>query len=373
MTAPETETLLRTSLHPLHEALGARLIPFSGWEMPVQYAGILDEHRAVRQRAGLFDLSHMGELWVTGPDAGRGLAHALVSDPARLKAGRAHYSMICAPDGGIIDDLIVYRLADERFLVVPNASNRERVAAELRTRMAGLDAALDDASLRTALIAVQGPRAVDILRPLTDVDLDALRYYAMVEGHAAGAPAHVARTGYTGEDGFELFLEWDDAPGVWTRLLEAGESRGIAPCGLGARDTLRLEAGMPLYGNELDETTNPFEANLGRVVKLDKSEPWVGDEALARVAEHGPARTLVGLVVRGRGIARHGHLVYEAGHDEPSGTVTSGTASPSLGTPIAMAYLPTAAAEPGTMVEVGIRSARVEAEVVALPFYTRPD
>jgi aminomethyltransferase len=373
VTTPWTETLLRTSLHPVHETLGARLIPFSGWEMPVQYAGILEEHRAVRQRAGLFDLSHMGELWVTGPDAGRGLAHALVSDPPRLKLGRAHYSMICAPDGGILDDLIVYRLADERFLVVPNASNRERVATELRERLAGLDAALDDASLRTALIAVQGPRALDILRPLTDVDLDALRYYSMVEGHAAEAPAHVARTGYTGEDGFELFLAWDDAPAAWSRLLEAGADHGIAPCGLGARDTLRLEAGMPLYGNELDETINPFEANLGRVVKLDKPEPWVGGEALARVAQDGPARTLVGLVVRGRGIARHGHLVYEAGRDDPSGTVTSGAPSPSLGTPIAMAYLPTGAAQPGTMVEVGIRSARVEAEVVPLPFYTRPD
>jgi aminomethyltransferase len=295
-----------------------------------------------------------------------------VSDPTRLKEGRAQYSMICADDGGILDDLIVYRLAEERFLVVPNAGNRERVATELRQRLQGFDAGLDDASLRTALLAVQGPRAVEVLRPLTDVDLDGLRYYAIAEGHAAGEPVFVARTGYTGEDGFELFLDWEAAPRAWQRLLEAGGGQGLTPCGLGARDTLRLEAGMPLYGNELDEGTNPFEAGLGRVVKLEKPGGFVGREALAAVAETGPRKVLVGLVVRGRGIARHGYPVYRAGEEAACGVVTSGTASPTLGAPIAMAYLPPADSTPGTMTEVGIRSSRVEAEVVPLPFYSRP-
>jgi aminomethyltransferase len=363
----------QTALVGEHRALGARLVDFAGWEMPIQYRGILDEHRTVRQAAGLFDLSHMGELWVTGPQAAAGLAHALVSDPPRLKPGRAHYSMICAADGGILDDLIVYRLADERFLVVPNASNREIVADALRERLAGLDAAVDDASMRTSLVAVQGPRAVELLTPLTDVDLAALRYYSIAEGHVAGEPALVARTGYTGEDGFEIFLEWVAAVPVWQRLMQAGEGEGLAPCGLGARDTLRLEAGMPLYGNELDRRTSPFEAGLERVVKLDKDHGFVGRDALERIAAAGPERQLCGLAVRGRGIARHGHEVFRRGGSEPMGVVTSGAPSPTLGVPIAMAYLPPADAAPGTMVEVAIRATRVEAEVVPLPFYRRAE
>ncbi|MGZ6259522.1 MAG: glycine cleavage system aminomethyltransferase GcvT [Candidatus Limnocylindrales bacterium] len=365
--------VLRTPLYERHLAAGARLIEFSGWEMPVQYAGILEEHRAVRERAGLFDLSHMGELWLTGPGAGAALAFALVSDPPRLAVGRAHYSMMCVPDGGIVDDLIVYREAAERFLVVPNASNREAVARAFRERLGGFQTAFDDASLRTALIAVQGPRAKAILGPLTDVELDGLPYYSIARGTAAGVAAHVARTGYTGEDGFELFVAWADAPAVWDRLMEAGAPEGLVPIGLGARDTLRLEAGMPLYGNELDLTPNPFEAGLGRVVKLDKPGDFVGRAALERVAEAGPRKALVGLVMRGRGIARHGYPVFvPAAADGPSGQITSGTASPTLGVPIAMAYVPPAAAALGTMVDVGVRDARVAAEVVSLPFYSRP-
>jgi aminomethyltransferase len=249
--------MLQTALIEEHRVLGARLVDFAGWEMPVQYGGILDEHRAVRERAGLFDLSHMGEIWLTGPDAGAALAGALVTDPPRLAVGRAHYSMICADDGGIIDDLIVYRLADDRFLVVPNAANREAVADALRARVGKRDVQLDDASMRTSLVAIQGPLAADILRPLTMVDIDGLRYYAIAEGSAAGRPALVARTGYTGEDGFELVVEWADALPVWRALLEAGAGRGLLPAGLGARDTLRLEAGMPLYGNELGRDGNP--------------------------------------------------------------------------------------------------------------------
>ncbi|MBA3778601.1 MAG: glycine cleavage system aminomethyltransferase GcvT [Chloroflexi bacterium] len=368
-----TEGLLRTSLFERHQALGARLVPFSGWEMPVQYRGILDEHRAVRTRAGLFDLSHMGEIWLSGAGAGAALAHALVSDPPRLAIGRAQYSMICAPDGGILDDLIVYRVAEERFLVVPNASNAPRVAEELRARSSGFDAAIDDASLRTALVAIQGPRAAEILAPLSDVDLEALRYYAIAEGQAAGVPAWVARTGYTGEDGFELFVAWQDAGTVWDRLLEAGDSHELSPVGLGARDTLRLEAGMPLYGNELGPETNPFEAGLDRVVKLDKPGDFVGREILEKIsaAAAEPRKILAGLAVRGRGIARQGHPIYLPGVTDFVGVVTSGTASPTLGHPIAMAYLPPDASRPGTMVEVGIRASRVPAEVVPLPFYQR--
>jgi aminomethyltransferase len=362
----------QTPLAGEHRALGARMVDFAGWEMPVQYSGIIDEHHAVRQRAGLFDLSHMGEVFVSGPAAADGLARALVTDPVALAVGRAHYSMICAEDGGIIDDLIVYRLAEDRFLVVPNASNREAVAAALRDRLAGFEAEVEDASLRTGLVAIQGPRALELLAAQTDVDIAALRYYAIAEGSVAGAPALVARTGYTGEDGFELFVDWAAAVPVWRALLETGADSGLAACGLGARDTLRLEAGMPLYGNELGIDISPYEAGLGRLVKLAKPHPFVGRDALQRVADAGPARVLVGLVVRGRAIARHGHPLHLPGSDEQIGEITSGAPSPTLGVPIAMGYLPPQHATPATMVEVAIRATRVEAEVVALPFYKRP-
>ncbi len=369
MTDTLEPTAHRTPLHDRHVALGARLIDFAGWLMPVQYAGILEEHRAVRERAGLFDLSHMGELFVEGRAAGEALASALVTNPPSLAHGRAHYSMIVAPDGGIIDDLIVYRLAADRFLVVANAGNARVVSDELAERLGGFKAVLDDRSLATALVAIQGPRSVEILRPLTDVDLDALRYYAIVEGAVAGIPGLVARTGYTGEDGFEVFVDTARATELWDALMAGGADQGIAPIGLGARDTLRLEAGMPLYGNELDRTTNPFEANLGRVVKLDKPGDFVGRSALEKVARDGVARLLVGLAMRGRGIARHGYPVHAG--ERRTGVVTSGTQSPSLGEAIAMAYVATADATPGTMVEVEIRGQRIPAEVVALPFYRR--
>jgi aminomethyltransferase len=364
-----TEQLHETALIDIHRALGARLIEFGGWLMPVQYAGILEEHRAVRERAGLFDLSHMGELFVEGDDAGDALAAALVSDPRTLAVGRAQYSMICAPDGGVIDDLIVYRLAPEHFLVVANASNAPVVSEELARRLGGWRAVLDDRSLVTSLVAIQGPRAVDILAPLTDIDLAGLRYYAIAEGRVAGITALVARTGYTGEDGFEVFVDWDRAPDIWTALAEAGKPANVAACGLGARDTLRLEAGMPLYGNELDRQTNPFEAGLGRVVKLEKPAEFVGREALARVARDGPAKRLVGLSITGRGIARHGYPVLAG--DRRSGVVTSGTHSPTLGRPIAMAYVAPGDAEPGTILAVEVREQPVSAEVVPLPFYRR--
>ena len=361
--------LHETPLADVHRTLGARLISFGGWLMPVQYRGIVEEHRAVRERAGLFDLSHMGELFVEGPEAGIALAGALVTNPPSLAVGRAHYSMICNADGGILDDLIVYRLADERFLVVANASNAQRVSDALVERLTGFRAVLDDRALATALIAIQGPAAAAILAPLVDVDLESLRYYAIAEDRFQDAPVLVARTGYTGEDGFELFVEWARAGSVWAALTAAGADAGLVPVGLGARDTLRLEAGMPLYGNELDERSTPFEAGLGRVVKLDKEKDFTGRAALERVARDGPARRLVGLVIRGRGIARHGHPVHAG--ERLTGTVTSGTHSPTLGMPIAMAYVTPGDGEPGTILEVGIRDQRVAAEVVPLPFYRR--
>ena len=363
------EALLATPLADRHVALGAKLVEFAGWLMPLQYAGILEEHRAVRARAGLFDLSHMGELFVEGEQAGAGLAYALVSDPRALAIGRAQYSMICAPEGGVLDDLIVYRLGSERFLIVANASNAAVVSDALAERLAGFRAVIDDRSLATALVAIQGPLSASVLAPLTNVDLGGLRYYAIAEGRVAGAAALLARTGYTGEDGFEVIVDLAHATVVWDALYEAGAPLGVVPVGLGARDTLRLEAGMPLYGNELGRDNTPFEAGLGRVVKLDKEGDFVGRTALERAQADGPRKKLVGLIVRGRGIARHGYPVFVG--ERATGVVTSGTLSPTLGEPIAMAYVAPSDAEPGTIVAVGIRDQRVPAEVVALPFYRR--
>jgi aminomethyltransferase len=363
------DQLHETALIDVHRAAGARLIEFGGWRMPVQYTGILDEHRAVRERAGLFDLSHMGELFVDGDDAGDALAAALVTDPRSLAVGRAQYSMMCAPDGGIIDDLIVYRLGPEGFLVVANAGNATVVSDELATRLGRWRAVLDDRSLATSLVAIQGPEAASVLAPLTDVDLTGLRYYAIAEGRVAGVPGLVARTGYTGEDGFEIFVDWARGSEVWEALAQAGTEAGVIPCGLGARDTLRLEAGMPLYGNELDRETNPFEAGLGRVVKLEKPGDFVGRAALEKVAREGPAKRLAGLSITGRGIARHGHRILRDG--SPTGVVTSGTHSPTLGRPIAMGYVAPADVEPGTILSIEIREQPVSAEVLPLPFYKR--
>jgi aminomethyltransferase len=356
----------RTALHDAHLALGARLTEFGGWEMPLRYGSIIDEHQAVRTAAGLFDLSHMGELRVRGPGAGAGLAGALVNDPGRLGVGRAGYSLLCSPDGGVIDDLIVYRLEDQTFLVVPNAANRAVVADELRERLAGHEATLEDETSETSLVALQGPRALAILAGSTDLELAALRPYSVAAAKVAGVGALVARTGYTGEDGFELFVAWPDGPGVWAALLDSGSGQGLRPCGLGARDTLRLEAGMPLYGHELDRDTTPFEAGLGWAVQLDHD--FVGRGALNASQ---PRKRRVGLVLRGRGIARQGYAVAQAGTSETVGTVTSGSQSPTLGVAIAMAYVRPEVATAGTMLEVIIRGVAVAAEVVPLPFYRR--
>jgi aminomethyltransferase len=368
--AQSHDTPLATPLASRHAALGARIVEFGGWLMPLQYSGILEEHRAVRGRAGVFDLSHMGELFVEGPDAAAGLSYALSTDPGVLKVGRAHYSMILFPEGGILDDLIVYRLGEERFMVVANASNAAAVSDAMAERLAGCRAVLDDRTLATGLVAIQGPLAAEILAPLTNVALDGLRYYAIAEGQVVGIPALVARTGYTGEDGFEVFVEFEAAGTVWDALLEAGKAKGTVPVGLGARDTLRLEAGMPLYGNELGQDTTPDEAGLGRVVHFAKEGDFVGRAALEKARAEGPRMKLVGLTLKARGIARHGYPIFS--DNRQTGTVTSGTLSPTLGVPIAMAYVTPSEAAPGTIVTVEIREQRVPAEVVPLPFYRRP-
>jgi aminomethyltransferase len=362
--------LKRTPLDALHRELGARLVPFAGYEMPVQYTSIIEEHRTVRSAVGLFDLSHMGELEVTGEEAVAFLRYALVSDPGALEAGQAQYSMACDSDGGIIDDLIVYRREESRFWVVCNASNRAPVVAQLTELLSRGDfgAELEDRSDRIALIAPQGPNAAALVGELTDVDLSGIGNYRSAPGTVAGIECLVARTGYTGEDGFELFCDARRADELWRALAVAGERHGLRPCGLGARDTLRLEAGMPLYGNELSRETNPFEVNLGRVVKLEKGE-FVGRAALQAVQQHGPQRKLIGLQMVDNAIPRAGYEVRSDG--AAVGHVTSGTLSPTLGTKIAMALVPATVAGIGQAFEVVVRDRPYRAEQVKLPFYRR--
>jgi aminomethyltransferase len=369
----------RTALFEEHLNLGARMVDFAGWEMPVQYAGVIEEHRAVRASAGVFDLGHMGEIWVRGPHAGAALDRALVSLPSALNPGRAQYSIIVNETGGMVDDLLVYRVADEEWLVVANASNAERVAALLAQRI-GTTANVSDESASTAMIAVQGPRSGDLVASLFDAEqadaVRALRNYARSSEALIGGvqiPLLVARTGYTGEDGFEFYLASDHAVSLWRALLTPDTSGAPAPqpIGLGARDTLRLEAGMPLFGNELREELTPFDVGLGRVVKFNKGEGVVGDTALTARAAAGAraGRALVGLKITGRGIARRGYEVHQP-DGGLIGHITSGTHSPTLGYPIALADLD-ASASPypvGEPLDVLIRGERVAAVVTGVPF-----
>ncbi|WP_030455613.1 glycine cleavage system aminomethyltransferase GcvT [Herbidospora cretacea] len=350
-----------TPLHEVHKSLGATLTDFAGWLMPLRYGSESAEHTAVRTAAGLFDLSHMGEIHVTGAGAADALDYALVGNLGGLEPGRARYTMMCEADGGIVDDLIVYRLAPEEFMVCANASNYQRVARELTDRAKAFDAVVDDRSDSYALLAVQGPRSQEIVAKLTDADLANLKYYTGLPGTVAGAGALIARTGYTGEDGFELFVSADDAVELWGALMEAGAAEGLVPAGLSARDTLRLEAGMPLYGNELTSATTPMDAGLGRVVRFDKPGDFVGRAALDGVE---PARRLVGLVMKGRRVPRHGFAVVDA-DGAVVGEVTSGAPSPSIGRPIAMAYVT------ATPAAVDIRGSHEPVDVVDLPFYRR--
>ncbi|MFI8929726.1 glycine cleavage system aminomethyltransferase GcvT [Streptomyces sp. NPDC053474] len=366
----------KTALDALHRSLGATMTDFAGWDMPLRYGSERDEHNAVRTKAGLFDLSHMGEITVTGAGAVDLLNYALVGNIGSVGVGRARYTMICQADGGIVDDLIVYRLGETEYMVVANAGNAQVVLDALTERAAGFDAQVRDDRNAYALVAVQGPESPGILKAVTDADLDGLKYYAGLPGTVAGVPALIARTGYTGEDGFELFVAPEHAETLWRALTEAGAPVGLVPCGLSCRDTLRLEAGMPLYGNELTTGLTPFDAGLGRVVKFEKTshaEDFVGHDALraaAERAESAPPRKLVGLVAEGRRVPRSGMDVVADG--QVVGQVTSGAPSPTLGKPIAMAYVDAAHAEPGTPgVAVDIRGTHEPYEVVALPFYKR--
>jgi len=353
----------------VHERLGAVMTPFAGWQMPLRYRSETAEHQAVRHAAGLFDLSHMGEILVNGPGAGAALDYALTGYLSAMPPGRARYTMICAADGGVLDDLVVYRQGEQEFLVIANAANTAVVFGELLSRASGFDAVVTDATDEYALIAIQGPAAAGILGPLVSMDLGAMKYYAGAFGDVAGVPAWVARTGYTGEDGFELFCRPADAVGVWEALASAGASAGLVPAGLAARDTLRLEAGMPLYGNELGPDMTPYEAGMGRVVKFDKPGDFVGRAALLARSLAGPRRELVGLTLQSRRVARHGYPVFADGIQV--GTVTSGAPSPTLGQPIAMAYLGADLDARAAVLTVGIRGEAVPAQLTDLPFYSR--
>lgn len=371
MTASTTSQ--HTALHEEHATLGASFTDFGGWDMPLKYGSELAEHHAVRRAAGLFDLSHMGEIRVTGPDAATFLNTALVGNLAAVAVGRAKYSLICTPEGGIIDDLICYRLAEDEYLVVPNAGNAPAVLAALQERAGGFDVVVEDESAETSLVAVQGPAAQAILQELVPAEQQRLvadlKYYAAAPATVAGTEVLLARTGYTGEDGFELYVPGAGAVPLWRALLAAGQDHGLVPCGLAGRDTLRLEAGMPLYGQELTRELTPYEAGLGAVVSFTKDEDFVGRAALEARKAAGVDRTLVGLRGAGRRAARGHYGVSVDG--AVVGEVTSGALSPTLGHPVAMAYVDVEHSEPGTEVQVDLRGKPVPFEVVPLPFYRR--
>ena len=370
MTAEDTAAaaLKRTPLFDEHRALDARLVEFSGWEMPVQYSGILEEHRAVRTRAGLFDVSHMGEFRVAGPDALAYLQYLVPNDVSKLTIHQALYTQLCLPDAGTIDDLLVYRLDENEYMTVVNAGNIDKDFAWAVQQSRNFDVRLTNQSDSTGLLALQGPEAQSILQPLTEVDLSGIRYYHFEPGKVDGIECIISRTGYTGEDGFELYCSSADVARLWRDLLAAGKERGLLPAGLGARDTLRLEASYCLYGHELDEATNPLEAGLGWTIKLNKGE-FMGHDALAKIKEQGVKRKLVGIEMVERGVCRGGYAIYADG--EQIGALTSGAPSPTLNKNIGMGYVEAALAVPGKTVHIDIRGKHTAALIVALPFYKR--
>jgi aminomethyltransferase len=362
-------TLKQTPLNARHRSLGARMIDFGGWDMPVEYSGIVAEHMAVRERGGLFDVSHMGEIEIAGTDALAAVQRISCNDAAKLHVGQAQYSGLLTAQGTFVDDLLVYRLAPQHFLLVVNASHIATDYQHIADHIGDVgDAVVVDASSRYALIAVQGPRSLEVVQPLTGVDLAALKYYWFAHGEVASIRATVSRTGYTGENGYEIFVPPQSADRVWLALLESGQAAGIVPCGLGARDTLRLEAGMRLYGNDIDDTTTPLEADLEWIVGWEKGD-FLGADALRRQRDEGVRRKLVGFEMADRAIARQGHGVFVGA--APAGIVTSGTQTPYLKKAIGMAYLPPEAAEVNTEFEVDVRGRRARARVVAMPFYRR--
>ncbi len=364
---PQIVALKRTPLHDAHLSLGARMVDFGGWEMPVQYSGVVDEHLAVRNAVGLFDVSHMGEIEIHGPEAASLVDFVTTNAVSKLQVGQAQYSGLLYEHGGFVDDILVHKVADDQFFLCVNAANQEKDFAHICTANR-FDARVEFASDRYAQIAVQGPLALRTLQTLTPVDLPSIRYYWFTDGTVSRVQARIARTGYTGEDGFEIYVHPSEAIRIWDELLEAGREFGIKPCGLGARNTLRLEAKMALYGHEIHASITPYEADLGWIVKLEKGE-FIGHAALSRQKQQGVRRKLVGFEMRGRGIGRDGYEVKLNG--SPAGWVTSGSPAPSLNKNIGLCYLPAGEAHPGSRIEVMVRSQPVEAETVLTPFYKR--
>jgi aminomethyltransferase len=369
MADTPTAALKTTPLHARHRAANARMVPYAGWDMPVEYSGITAEHMAVRTRAGIFDVSHMGQIEIAGKTALDAVQRVSCNDAARLEVGQIQYSGLLTPAGTFVDDVLVYRMAPSHFMLVANASNVRKDFAWIseHIKVAG-DAAAVDTSSRYALIALQGPASQDVLQPLTGLDLSELRYYWFGHGEVAGARVTISRTGYTGEDGFEIFVPPAMADRVWQALLESGRAADVVPCGLGARDTLRLEAAMRLWGNDIDESTSVVEAGMGWIVGWGKTD-FIGSEALREEKARGAVRKLVGFEMIDRGIARHGHQVMNG--ERPVGVVTSGTQTPFLRKAIGMAYVPGEMAAAGTELTIEIRGRAAKAQVVPLPFYKR--
>ena len=366
MSQPATD-LKRTPLNAVHRRSGARMVDFGGWDMPVQYSGIIEEHNAVRNGVGLFDVSHMGEIEIRGPEALALVDYVSSNNAAKLKTGQAHYSGLLYEHGGFVDDILVHKVDDDHFFLCVNASNQEKDYDYIST-MNLRKATVEFASDRYAQIAVQGPKALPTLQKLTKTPLETIKYYWFVDGEVNDVPARIAHTGYTGEDGFEVYVAPDWAEQIWDALMDAGQEFGIRPCGLGARNTLRLEAKMALYGHEIDSTITPLEADLAWIVKFDKID-FIGKAALEKQRDNGVTRKLVGFEMKGRGIGRDGYEVLLDG--QPAGWVTSGGPAPTLNKNIGLCYLPTAAAEPGRTIQISIRNQPVEAVTVPTPFYKR--
>lgn len=360
--------LKQTPLNAAHRRLGAKMVDFGGWDMPVQYTSIIDEHKAVRERVGLFDVSHMGEIEVRGPEALNLVNYFSSNNAAKLKIGQAHYSGLLYEHGGFVDDILVHKVEDDHFFLCVNASNQEKDYDYIST-VNRMHAGVEFASERYAQLAIQGPKGLATLQKLTPADLAAIKYYHFTDGEVAGIHARIARTGYTGEDGFEIYVAPDEAARIWDLVMDAGQEFDIRPCGLGARNTLRLEAKMALYGHEITASITPFEADLAWIVKLDKGD-FLGRDALAKQQASGIARKLAGFEMRGRGIGRDGYEVHVDG--VPAGWVTSGGPSPTLNKNIGLCYLPAALAEPGRTIQIIIRNQPVEAVTVPTPFYKRP-
>jgi aminomethyltransferase len=366
-TPPAALELRKTALNSTHRCMGAKMVNFGGWEMPLEYSGILAEHEAVRTRAGMFDVSHMGEIEIRGPQALDLVQWVACNDAAKLAPGQAQYSGLMTERGTFVDDLLVHKIADSHYLLCVNASNQDRDFAHIVSHKR-LDAEVENAGPRYSQLAIQGPRAKQILQRLTPVTLDPIRYYHFVYGKVGGVDCLLARTGYTGEDGFEIYFEPQHSGKLWNDLLQEGESSGMIPCGLGARNTLRLEAAMCLYGHEIDEKTTPLEAGLGWICKLDKG-PFLGSDMLSRQKQNGVERKLVGFEMLDKRIGRDGYAVLIAGKE--AGRVTSGGPAPCLKKNIGMAYVPVASSAIGTNIEISIRGQSVPACITSLPFYKR--